>query len=99
LLPRLRVAPVVKQNPPKPLPRQRLQKLLRHHLIRVHIHPIDRLYKSCVCDERLHGKRAPPYSTNVTSNSRTSTKCPASAAPAATPDPPNALRLSRPSRP
>src|SRR6202041_3786641 len=56
----------------------KFQKLLRHHLIRVHIHPIDRRHQSRMLDERLHYS-APSAALHF----RISTKCPSIAAAAA----------------
>src|SRR5579862_5832032 len=117
-LTRIEVPPVVKQDPPKPFARQRLQKLLRHHLIGIHIHPIQRHHHPRMRAKRLHlfSKSfllffvvtsllrcflASPfsYSTFATSNSRTSTKCPAIAAAAAITGDTRCVRESRPCRP
>src|SRR5579871_6344403 len=48
------IPPVVKQNPPEPFARQRLQKLLRHHLIGIHVHPIQRHHHPRMRAKRLH---------------------------------------------
>src|SRR6202790_4019687 len=53
------VAPVIEQNPAKSLPRQRLQELLWHHLVGVHIDPVQRRDHPSVGVKRFHSIRAP----------------------------------------
>src|SRR3989442_6034697 len=84
-----------------------------HHLIRVYVDAVDRRDHASVSSEGLHSIVAPnskngrtkgpphtiPYSTDVTSNWRTSTKWPAMAAAAAMTGLTRCVRLSLPWRP
>src|SRR6266567_9320900 len=85
-----KVAPIIEQYTPESLPRLRLQKLLGHHLIRIHVDAIERQDQSCMFRKRLHHllRRAllearTRYSVASTFQSRMSTKWPAIAAAAA----------------
>ena len=48
------IAPVVEENAAIAFAREKFQKLLRHHLIRINIYAIERRDQSGVLGERLH---------------------------------------------
>src|SRR5579872_6934513 len=103
------IAPIIKQDPAKSLSRQRLQELLWHHLVRVHIDFVQRRDHPGMRIKWFHSIRAPQkskwrsarldYSTEDTSSDRTSTKWPAMAAAAAITGLTRCVRLSLPWRP
>src|SRR5215469_2921393 len=49
-----KIAPVVKKNPTEAFACQRLQELLWHHLVGIHIDAIERQYQASVGDKWLH---------------------------------------------
>ena len=50
----LTIAPVVEEHAAVTFTREKLQKLLRHHLIRINIHAIERCDQPGVLRKRLH---------------------------------------------
>ena len=74
------IAPVVEQHAAVAFARQPLQELLRHHLVGVHIDAVERQRRVRHVLNRAASLFTPPRPHSI---SRTSTKCPASAAAAA----------------
>src|SRR5580658_324841 len=78
LLPR-QIAPIIKKHAPITLSRLQFQELFWHHLIRIHVHAIQRRHQSRMLDERFHRYSAPSTLFHL----RMSTKWPSIAAAAA----------------
>src|SRR5271156_6935068 len=78
LFPR-QISPIVKKHAPISLSRLQFQKLFRHHLIRIHVHAIQRRHQPRMLDERFHRYSAPSTLFHL----RMSTKWPSIAAAAA----------------